>query len=150
MEQTLVLIKPDAIQRGLAGTIIARFEQRGLKIAAMKFMKVSKDLAEQHYGIHKDKAFFNDLVGFITSSPIVAAVFSGNNAVEIVRQSMGNTNSAQAAPGTIRGDFGLDIQNNLVHGSDSKENAVKEINLFFTNDEILEYRMDIEKWVTGS
>lgn len=150
MEQTLVLIKPDAIQRGLAGTIIARFERRGLKIAAMKFMKVSKTLAEQHYGIHRDKAFFNDLVGFITSSPIIAAVFSGNNAVEIVRQSMGNTNSAQAAPGTIRGDFGLDIQNNLVHGSDSKENAVKEINLFFSNDEILEYRMDIEKWVTGS
>jgi nucleoside-diphosphate kinase len=150
MEQTLVLIKPDAIQRGLAGTIIARFEQRGLKIAAMKFMQVSKVLAEQHYGIHKDKAFFNDLVGFITSSPIIAIVFSGNNAVEIVRQSMGNTNSAQAAPGTIRGDFGLDIQNNLVHGSDSKENAIKEIDLFFSNDEILEYSKDIEKWVTGS
>ena len=150
MEQTLVLIKPDAIQRGLAGTIIARFEQRGLKIAAMKFMKVTKALAEQHYGIHKDKPFFNDLVGFITSSPIIAAVFTGDNAVEIVRQTMGNTNSAQAAPGTIRGDFGLDIQNNLVHGSDSKENAAKEIAFFFSGDEILEYSMDINKWVTGS
>lgn len=150
MEQTLVLIKPDAVQRGLAGTIITRFERRGLKIVAMKLMKVDKTLAQQHYGIHKDKPFFKDLVKFITSSPIIATVFEGKNAVEIVRQCMGNTNSAQAAPGTIRGDFGLDIQNNLVHGSDSKENAVKEISLFFSKAEIVEYSMAIEKWITGS
>lgn len=150
MEQTLVLIKPDAVQRGLTGTIIERFEKRGLKIAAMKLMQVDKTLAQQHYGIHKDKPFFNDLVGFITSSPIVAIVLEGKNAVEIVRQCMGNTNSAQAAPGTIRGDFGLDIQNNLVHGSDSKENAVNEINLFFSKGDILKYSMAIEKWITGS
>ena len=150
MEQTLVLIKPDAVQRGLAGTIIARFEKKGLKLAAMKLMQVDKALAEQHYGIHKDKPFFNELVGFITSSPIVAMVLEGKNAVEIVRQCMGNTNSAQAAPGTIRGDFGLDIQNNLVHGSDSKENAVKEINLFFAKGEIVAYPMAIERWITGA
>ena len=147
MEQTLVLIKPDAIQRGLAGTIISRFEKRGLKIAAMKFMKVDQSLAQQHYGIHSDKPFFNDLVGFITSSPIIAAVLAGNNAVEIVRQCMGNTNSAQAAPGTIRGDFGIDIQNNLVHGSDSAESAVREIGLFFSENEILDYTRCIDGWL---
>jgi nucleoside-diphosphate kinase len=150
MEQTLILIKPDAVQRGLTGTIIERFERRGLKIVAMKLMQVDKSLAQQHYGVHKDKPFFDDLVGFITSSPIVAIVFEGKNAVEIARQCMGNTNSAQAALGTIRGDFGLDIQNNLVHGSDSKENAVKEISLFFSKEEILKYSMTIEKWITGS
>ena len=150
MEQTLVLIKPDALQRGLSGTIISRFERRGLKIIAMKLIRIERSLAQQHYSVHSEKAFYNDLVEFITSGPVVAMVLAGNNAVEIVRQCMGNTNSAQAAPGTIRGDFGIDIQNNLVHGSDSGENAVKEINLFFSKEEILEYSMDIEKWITGS
>ena len=119
MERSLVLIKPDAIQRGLAGIIISRIERRGVKIVAMKMLQMDINLAHRHYAIHQDKAFFNDLIKFITSSPIIAAVFEGENAVEVIRQSMGETNSAKASPGTIRGDFGLDVQHNLAHGSDS-------------------------------
>jgi nucleoside-diphosphate kinase len=136
MERTLVLIKPDAMKRKLAGTIISRFEKRGLKIVAMKLLQMDKGLAQQHYDVHKDKDFFNDLVEFITSSPIVAAVFEGEKAIEAVRQTMGATDSVKASPGSIRGDFGLDIQQNLVHGSDSAENAAREISLFFTPKEI--------------
>jgi len=111
---------------------------------------MNKDLAAKHYAIHQDKPFFNSLVDFITSSPIVAAVFEGENAVEIIRQSMGETNSAKAAPGTIRGDFGLDVQYNLVHGSDSIENAQGEINNFFKTEEIVEYSKSVDSWLTGS
>ena len=125
------------MKRKLAGTIISRFEKRGLKIVAMKLLQMDKALAQQHYDVHKDKAFFNDLVEFITSSPIVAAVFEGAKAIEAVRQTMGATDSVKASPGSIRGDFGLDIQQNLVHGSDSAENAAKEISLFFTPKEIV-------------
>ena len=113
-------------------------------------IQMDKELAEKHYGIHKSKPFFNSLVDFITSSPIVAAVFEGENAVEIIRQSMGETNSAKAAPGTIRGDFGLDVQYNLVHGSDSVENAKIEINNFFKSEEIIRYSKAIDGWLTGS
>ncbi|UCH50621.1 MAG: nucleoside-diphosphate kinase [Chloroflexota bacterium] len=137
MEQTFVLIKPDAMQRKLAGTIISRLEKRGLKIVAMKMIHMDKTLAQRHYSIHKDKAFFNDLVEFITSSPIIAAVFEGEKAIEAVRQTMGATDSVKASPGSIRGDFGLDIQQNLVHGSDSEESAKKEISLFFAPNEIV-------------
>lgn len=137
MERTLVLIKPDAMQRRLAGTIISRFEKRGLRIVAMNLLQMDKALAQQHYAVHKDKTFFNDLVEFITSSPIIAAVFEGEKAIEAVRQTMGATDSVKAAPGSIRGDFGLDIQQNLVHGSDSAESAAREISLFFTPEEIV-------------
>ncbi len=150
MERTLVLIKPDAVQRGLAGTIIARFERRGLRVVAMKMMHMDKALAQRHYAVHQHKPFFNDLVKFITASPLVAAVFEGKNAVEVVRQTMGETNSAKAAPGTIRGDFGIDLQYNLVHGSDSVENAGKEISIFFSPEEIFNYPRDIDRWVTGA
>jgi nucleoside-diphosphate kinase len=150
MEKSLVLIKPDAVQRGLAGKIIDRIERRGLRIAAMKMLRMDKELASRHYGIHKDKPFFNSLVGFITSGPIVAIVFEGPQAVEVIRQTMGSTNSAKAAAGTIRGDFGVDLQQNLVHGSDSLENAAKEIDIFFKPEEILEYKRDIDRWVTES
>jgi nucleoside-diphosphate kinase len=150
MERSLVLIKPDAVQRGLAGAIIARLEKRGLRIVAMKMLQMDKALAQRHYAVHKTKPFFNDLVKFITSSPIVAVVFEGKNAVEVIRQTMGETNSAKALPGTIRGDLGIDLQYNLVHGSDSLENAAKEISIFFTREEILNYPRDIDKWVTGS
>jgi nucleoside-diphosphate kinase len=150
MERTLVLIKPDAVQRGLAGAIIARFERRGLRIVAMKMIQMNKALAQRHYAVHQNKPFFNDLVTFITSNPIIAAVFEGKNAVEVVRQTMGETNSAKASPGTIRGDFGIDLQYNLVHGSDSAENATKEISIFFSPEEILNYSRDIDRWVTGS
>jgi len=150
MERSLVLIKPDAVQRGLAGAIISRLEKRGLKIVAMKMLRMDRTLAERHYAIHQGKAFFNDLVEFITSSPIIAAVFEGEKAVEAIRQTMGETDPAKAPPGSIRGDFGLDIQQNLVHGSDTAENAQKEISLFFSPEEILDYPKDIDRWVTGS
>lgn len=138
MERTLVLIKPDAMQRRLAGTIISRLEKRGLKIVAMKMLQMDKALAQQHYAVHKDKTFFNDLVEFIISSPIIAIVFEGEKAIDAVRQTMGTTDPVKASPGSIRGDFGLDIQQNLVHGSDSAESAAREISLFFAPDEIVD------------
>ena len=142
MERSLVLIKPDAIQRGLAGVIISSLERRGLKIVAMKMLQMDKTLAQKHYAVHQDKAFFNDLVEFITSTPIIAVVFEGEKAIEVIRQTMGETDPAKASPGTIRSDFGLDIQHNLVHGSDSAENAKNEISLFFSPEEILEYHRE--------
>lgn len=150
MERSLVLIKPDAIQRGLAGVIICRLERRGLKLVAMKMLQMDKTLAQRHYAIHQGKAFFNDLVEFITSSPIIAAVFEGEKAIQAIRQTMGATDPAKASPGSIRGDFGLDIQQNLVHGSDSAETAKQEISLFFSPEEILDYPKEIDRWITGS
>ena len=151
MERSLVLIKPDAVQRGLAGVIISRLEKRGLKIVAMKMLQVDEALAQRHYAVHQDKAFFNDLVKFIISSPIIAAVFEGERAVEIVRQTMGATDPSKASSGSVRGDFGMDIQQNLVHGSDSVENAAKEISLFFSREQILNYTREIDRWtITGS
>ena len=144
MEKSLVLIKPDAIQRGLAGEIISRLEKKGLKIVAMKMLHMDKNLAQRHYAIHKGKAFFDDLVNFITSSPVIAIVFQGKNAVEIIRQMMGETDPAKAYKGTIRGDFGIDIGHNLVHGSDSLENASKEIDLFFSAEEIFNYDRELD------
>jgi nucleoside-diphosphate kinase len=137
MERSLVLIKPDAMRRGLAGVIIARLEKRGLKIVAMKMLQMHEALAQKHYAVHKDKPFFKDLVEFITSTPIIAAVFEGDGAIEAIRQTMGATDPIKAAPGSLRGDFGLDIQQNLVHGSDSIENAEREISLFFTPKELI-------------
>jgi nucleoside-diphosphate kinase len=136
MERSLVLIKPDAMRRNLAGVIISRLERRGLKIIAMRMLRMDRTLAQKHYAVHKDKAFFNDLVEFITATPIIAVVFEGERAIEAIRQTMGTTDPLKAAAGSVRGDFGLDIQQNLVHGSDSAENAEKEISLFFSPDEI--------------
>ncbi|MFW6118551.1 MAG: nucleoside-diphosphate kinase [Chloroflexota bacterium] len=147
MERSLVLIKPDAIQRGLAGEIISRLEKKGLKIVAMKMLHTDKNLAKRHYTIHKGKAFFDDLVNFITSSPLIAIIFQGKNTVEIIRQMMGETDPAKAQSGTIRGDFGVDIGHNLVHGSDSLENAVKEIDLFFSEEEIFDYDRELDTWI---
>ena len=147
MERSLVLIKPDAVQRGLAGEIISRFEKKGLKIVAMKMLHINESLAQRHYAIHKGKAFFNDLVDFITSGPIIAIVFQGRNAVPIIRQMMGETEPGNANCGTIRGDFGIDIGHNLVHGSDSMENSSTEINLFFSKEEILTYERELDKWI---
>ena len=149
LERSLVLIKPDAIQRGLTGEIISRIERRGLKILATKMLQMDKALAQRHYAIHKGKGFFDDLVSFITSSPIVAIVFQGKNSVEIIRQTMGETDPARAKPGTIRGDFGVDISHNVIHGSDSVESALKEIELFFSPEEIFDYKRDIDKWIVG-
>jgi nucleoside-diphosphate kinase len=147
MERTLVLVKPDAMQRGLAGEIIARLERRGLRIIAMRMLHMDEALARQHYAAHEGKAFFPGLLQYITSSPIIAAVFEGKNAVEIARQSMGATNPAEAAPGTIRGDLGIDTGRNLVHGSDSLEAAEKEIGLFFQEGEMFSYERNIDPWV---
>jgi nucleoside-diphosphate kinase len=139
MERSLVLIKPDAMRRGLAGTIIGRLEQQGLKLVALKLLHLDKALAKKHYAIHSDKPFFDRLVNYITSTPIIAAVFEGEGAVELIRKIMGTTDPAKAEAGTIRGDLGLDIERNTVHGSDSVETAEKEIKLFFTGDEIFDY-----------
>ena len=147
MEKSLILIKPDAIQRGLAGEIISRLEKKGLKIVAMKMLHMDKTLAQRHYAIHKGEAFFEDLVNFITSSPLIAIVFQGKNAVEVIRQMMGETDPAKAQSGTIRGDFGIDIGHNLVHGSDSLENAAKEIDLFFSAEEIFDYDRELDTWI---
>ncbi len=147
MEKSLVLIKPDAVQRALAGEITCRLEKRGLKIVAMKMLRMDRDLAQRHYAVHKGKPFFDDLVDFITSGPIIAIVFEGNSAVEIIRQVIGETDPIRAQPGTIRGDFGIDIGRNLIHGSDAPENASKEIDLFFSTDEILEYDRELDTWI---
>jgi len=136
MERSLVLIKPDAMQRGLAGTIISRLEGKGLKLVALKMLHMNRALAERHYAIHSDKPFFKDLVDYITSTPIVAGVFEGEGAVELIRKVMGATDPTKAEVGTIRRDFGLDVQRNSTHASDSPENAEKEIKLFFSDDEI--------------
>ena len=139
MQQTLVLLKPDAVERKLVGEIISRLEKRGLKIVAMKMLWVDEALAKRHYAIHEGKSFFDELVEFITSGPIVAAVFEGEDAVTEVRSVMGATDPADAAPGTIRADLAQDIGHNLIHGSDSEETAGKEIKLFFSKAEILDY-----------
>jgi len=137
MERSLVLIKPDAMQRGLAGTIIIRLEKLGLKLVALKMLKLDKALAQRHYAPHKDKPFFSSLVTYISSAPIIAAVFEGERAVERVRKAMGATDPAKSEAGTIRGDFGLDIEHNTIHGSDSIATAEEEIRLFFSEEEIL-------------
>jgi len=136
MEKSLVLIKPDAMQRELAGAIIGRLQAEGLRLLALKMLHMDRDLAGRHYAVHKDKPFFVELVEYITSTPIVAAVFEGDNAIERIRRIMGATDPAKAAPGTIRQDFGLDVQRNATHASDSPENAAKEIALFFKKGEI--------------
>ena len=148
MEKTLVLLKPDAVQRGLSGEIIKRLERTGLKIVGMKLMQVSEELANRHYGEHVGKPFFNGLVGFITSGPIVAMAIEGENSVAIVRKTMGATNPADSPPGSIRGDFGADIGRNLVHGSDSPESAVRELALFFDEGEVLSYERATDPWIT--
>jgi nucleoside-diphosphate kinase len=150
LEQTLVLIKPDGVQRGLVGVILSRLEARGLKVVAMRMLQMDRAMAEQHYGVHRQRPFYQGLVDFIASGPIVAIVLQGPNAVELVRRSMGATDPSQADPGTIRGDLALDIGRNLIHGSDSRETAAAEIKLFFRPGEILSYPRDVEPWITES
>jgi len=150
MERTLVLVKPDAVQRGLVGEIISRFEVTGLKLVALKMIRMDREMAGRHYGIHEGKPFFEGLVQFITSSPLVAAVFEGPKAVEKARKLMGDTDPVKAAAGTVRGDLALDIGRNVVHGSDSVANAEQEIALFFTAEEVLSYERRIEPWIIES
>jgi len=146
-QRTLVLLKPDAVNRRLIGEIISRFEKKGLKIVAMKMLWLSREKAEKHYEVHKDKPFYESLIDYITSGPIVAMVLEGDRAIEVVRKMMGKTNGIEAEPGTIRGDFAMSIQNNLVHGSDSEESAKREIPIFFDDSELLEYRLVDEVWI---
>ena len=142
MERSLVLIKPDAMERGLGGEIIGRLQKQGLKLLALKMLHLDDKMAGQHYAVHQGKPFFNDLLEYITSTPIIASVFQGENAIETIRQTMGATDPAKAEAGTIRADFGLDIQRNATHASDAPETAQTEIALFFSEDEIFEMRND--------
>ena len=139
MERSLVLIKPDAMERGLGGAIIGRLQQQGLKLLALKMLHMDEALAQRHYAIHEGKPFFEGLVRYITSTPIIASVFEGENAVDTIRQAMGTTDPAKAEAGTIRADYGLDIQRNATHASDAPETARVEIALFFTEDELFNY-----------
>ena len=147
MEKTFAMIKPDAVQRGLVGTILSRYEQKGLRIAAMKFMQVTEDIAKQHYAEHVEKPFFPGLLSYITSGPVVALVLEGKNAVAEVRKLNGATNPLEAACGTIRGDFAQEMGRNAVHGSDSVESANREIAIYFSEDEILDYEPLAAKWM---
>ncbi len=147
MERTLILVKPDGVQRGLIGEIVGRFERRGLKLAGMKFLQMSQQLAEAHYAVHRERPFYNSLVEYITSGPVVAMVWEGKDAIAAARSTMGATNPVAAAPGTIRGDFGMEIGRNLVHGSDSPENAAKEVNLFFSADELVAWNRVTDSWI---
>jgi nucleoside-diphosphate kinase len=147
MERTLVIIKPDGVQRGLVGPILTRLERRGLRFAALKLMQITTELAARHYAIHQGKPFYDGLIEFITSGPVVVAVIEGRDAINIVRKTMGATNPAQADPGTVRADYGLEIGRNLVHGSDGPDTAAYEIPLFFTEDEILSYERAVDAWI---
>jgi nucleoside-diphosphate kinase len=146
-ERTLVLIKPDGVQRLLAGRILARYEDRGLKLVGLKLIQVSRDLAERHYAVHREKPFFGGLVDFITSGPLVALVLEGPNAIAVVRAMNGATRPHEAAPGSIRGDFALETAQNLVHASDSAETAASEVALWFAPDELHGYDREIDRWV---
>ncbi len=148
-ERTLVLIKPDAVQRLLVGRILGRFEERGLKLVGLKLVQVDRDLAERHYAIHRGKPFFPGLVDFITSGPLVALVLEGPNAISMVRSMVGATRPYEAAPGTIRGDFGIETGQNLIHASDAPETAEQELALWFAPGELVEYGRGIDRWVLG-
>lgn len=147
MEKTFVMIKPDGVQRNLAGNVISRLENKGLKLSAMKLMQVSDSLAKTHYGEHEGKPFFQSLIDYITSGPVIAMVWEGDNAIDVARTLMGDTDPKKASPGTIRGDLALTIGANIVHGSDSPESAEREIGLFFNQDEIIDYDLTLDKWV---
>jgi nucleoside-diphosphate kinase len=150
VERTLIIVKPEGVQRGLIGQVIARFESKGLKVVGLKLMQIPRELAERHYAEHAGKPFYDGLVGHITSSPVVVGVLEGPEAVSVTRAMMGVTNPKAAAPGTIRGDFGLDIGLNIVHGSDGAESAQREIGIFFAPSELVDYERASDKWVVGA
>lgn len=147
MEKTFLMIKPDGVQRNLVGSIVSRLEQKGFKIAGAKLMQVSDELAKTHYQEHKERPFFGELVDFITSGPVFAMVLEGENVISTARTVVGATNPQEAAPGTIRGDFGLTVGKNIIHGSDSPESAEREINLFFDESEIIDYNLSNSDWI---
>ncbi|AUS08703.1 nucleoside-diphosphate kinase [Laceyella sacchari] len=147
MEKTFIMVKPDGVQRGLIGEIVARFEKKGFQLVGAKLMTVSRELAEEHYAEHKERPFFGELVDFITSGPVFAMVWQGNNVIATARQMMGKTNPADALPGTIRGDYGVNVAMNIVHGSDSPTSAEREIALWFNEAEVNEYEKTINRWI---
>lgn len=147
MERTLIIIKPDAVQRGLTGEILRRFEQRGLRIIGMKFMQISRELAARHYAIHQGKGFYDGLVNYITSSPVVVIALEGTNAVQAARNTIGSTKPFEAAAGTIRGDLALEVGRNLVHGSDSVENGQIEVANFFSEQELVSWPRNTDPWI---
>jgi nucleoside-diphosphate kinase len=148
MERTLIIFKPETVQRGLIGAVLTRFEQRGLKLIGLKLISISPELAAQHYSVHQGKPFYEALVAHITSSPVVVGVLEGPKAISVVRITVGATNAAEAAPGSIRGDFALEIGYNIVHASDGPETAAREIALFFRDDELVSYRRDHDRWIS--
>jgi nucleoside-diphosphate kinase len=147
MERTLIIAKPDAVQRGLMGEILSRFERRGLRVIGMKFMWVSRELAEEHYAVHKDKPFFPGLVEYITSGPVLVMALEGTDAIMAARSTIGATKCSLSPAGTIRGDLGLEMGRNLVHGSDSVENGALEVALWFSQDELVEWKRDVDRWI---
>lgn len=147
MERTLVIAKPDAVQRGLIGEVIGRLERRGLKLVGMKMIQMDKDLAHEHYGIHEGKPFFEGLIAYITAAPVVVMAWEGPQAIQVVRRTMGATKPAEATPGTLRADYGLEVGRNLVHGSDGVDTAKKEIALFFDEAELLQWDRDTDRWI---
>ena len=148
MERTLVIVKPDGVQRGLIGEILSRLERRGLRLIGLKLMQITPELASRHYAVHKGKSFYEPLLAYITSSPVVVMVWEGKTAIEIVRKTMGATNPANAEPGTIRADFAVEIGRNLLHGSDGQETAAFEVPLFFREDELVSWSRDTERWIS--
>ena len=147
MERSLVLVKPDGVQRGLVGEVIARFERRGLRLVGAKFMQVSQDLAKTHYAEHEGKPFYDGLISYITSAPVMAMVWEGPNAVAAIRQTVGSTKPVESAPGTIRHDFALEVGRNLIHASDKPETGVRETALWFKNEELVDWTRDVDRWV---
>ena len=147
MERSLVLVKPDGVQRALVGEVISRLERRGLRLVAAKFMAVSKELAETHYAIHKGKPFYEGLISYITSAPVMAMVWEGPNAVAAIRQTMGATRPTEAAPGSLRHDFALEVGRNLTHASDTVENGEKEVALWFKKEELVDWKREVDRWV---
>ncbi len=147
MQKTLILVKPDGVHRGLMGEIVSRFERRGLKLRGMKFISMSTELAAEHYKVHRKRVFYDKLIEYITSGPVLAMVWEGQDAINAARSTMGSTNPVEASPGTIRGDFGMEIGRNLVHGSDSPETAEKEVELFFKDEELVIWERDADSWI---
>jgi nucleoside-diphosphate kinase len=147
MQRTLLLFKPDCVQRRLVGAVLERFERKGLRLVGLKLVHPTKDLAEKHYAVHKGKPFYDSLLSFLTGGPTIALVWEGREAVAVARNLIGATDGAKAAPGTIRGDFGISVQNNLIHGSDSVENATAEIGLWFTPAELVDWKAVDQSWI---
>ncbi|MBX9995786.1 MULTISPECIES: nucleoside-diphosphate kinase [Priestia] len=147
IQKTFLMVKPDGVQRSIIGEVISRFEKKGFQLVGAKLMHISQELAETHYGEHKEKAFFGELVKFITSGPVFAMVWEGENVISVSRQMVGKTNPQEALPGTIRGDYGLIVDKNIIHGSDSPESAEREISLFFESEELTFYKKDADAWI---